>query len=310
MKANFKKNWRVYLGIIVGIAAIIFIYLQWDKITASLTTLKSANWLFIALSIVTFTGTVLAASVVIYSLRMVKQTKYSPILLAQASTLFLARITPASVGGLAAMARALVVQKHSVLQAGSVVAAGSIATFVGNVILSTIAILLFAGNVQFADLKIPIFIIWIALALIVVFIILMLIPKIRQKVKNGLKQLVQTLSVYKDNKKALVYAVFYGFLVTLFYGLTMMLVAYAVGVHLSLLAAIITISLGSLGVAVTPLPGGAVGAEAAIAATLSQFGVSSSDAIAIALVYRAVTFWLPLLPGFIASQYALKNKYL
>jgi uncharacterized protein (TIRG00374 family) len=94
------------------------------------------------------------------------------------------------------------------------------------------------------------------------------------------------------------------------YGSTMLLVAYSFGVELTMFAAIITISLGSLGVAVTPLPGGAVGAEAAIAATLVQFGVSADLAIAIALVYRAVTFWVPLLPGFIASQYALKKEYL
>lgn len=47
-----------------------------------------------------------------------------------------------------------------------------------------------------------------------------------------------------------------------------------------------------------PLPGGGAGfAEAAIAYTLHAVGVPLSEAIFAALVYRAVNFWLPLLPA-------------
>jgi uncharacterized membrane protein YbhN (UPF0104 family) len=41
-----------------------------------------------------------------------------------------------------------------------------------------------------------------------------------------------------------------------------------------------------------------------------QFGVSADIALAIAFVYRFVIFWLPLIPGYIASQYSLKKELL
>lgn len=310
MTNNLKKNWRLYLSMVVGIAAAVFIYLQWDSIRVSLNTLKGANFGYILAALVSFSFTVVSASGVIYMLRINKKTKYRPVLLVQVSTLFLARITPASVGGLAAMGRVLVTQGQTVVQAGSIVAAGGIATFVGNVILTSFALLLSANSVDLGNISIPNFIIYVFIAGAIIIGGLMLIKKIRVKVTRAIKDVISTIGIYKNRKKSLVAAVFFGFMVTLMYGITMLLVAQSLGVHLSLLAGIIVISLGSLGVAVTPLPGGAVGAEAALAAGLTQFGVSATDAIAIALVYRAVTFWIPLLPGFIASQFALKKEYL
>ena len=84
----------------------------------------------------------------------------------------------------------------------------------------------------------------------------------------------------------------------------------SVGVSLSFVAAIVTISLGTLGASATPLPGGVVGAEATLALTMTQFGVPPEKALAVAFIYRFITYWLPILPGYIATQYALKKKIL
>ena len=228
----------------------------------------------------------------------------------QVSTLFLGRITPASVGGLAAMGRVLFTQGHTVVQSGTVVAAGSIATFVGNVLLTIVAFLLSLGSVHLNTLHLPSFIVYVGIGVAVAVGILLCVPWVRKKIAGTVAEVVATLKNYEHKKGSIALAVLFGAIVTLCFSLTLMAAAKSLGVNLSLFAAIITVSLGSLGVAVTPLPGGVVGAEAALAATMVQFGVPSDVALAIAFVYRFVIFWLPLLPGYIASQYALKKQLL
>jgi uncharacterized membrane protein YbhN (UPF0104 family) len=49
-----------------------------------------------------------------------------------------------------------------------------------------------------------------------------------------------------------------------------------------------------------PLPGGVGGVEGGMIGAFSAFGVSTGLAVVAVLVYRAFTFWLPLVPGIVA----------
>ncbi len=309
-KAVKKINWRIIIGAFVSVMAVFFVYFQRDTIKKSIDALGEANWAYVFAAIIVYALTVVAAAALIYQLRLIEKIKYSSILIVQTSTLFLGRITPASVGGLAAMGRVLFTQGHTVVQSGTVVAAGGVATFAGNVLLTAVALLLSLNSVKLDTLKMPTFILYIIVGIVFTVVCLLFVKKIRHKIIQMFKEVVATLKNYEHKKGSVAMAVLYGAIVTFCFALTMMLAAKSLGVDLSLFAAIITVSLGSLGVAVTPLPGGVVGAEAALAATMVQFGVPSDVALAIAFVYRFVIFWLPLLPGYIASQYALKKQLL
>jgi undecaprenyl-diphosphatase len=52
--------------------------------------------------------------------------------------------------------------------------------------------------------------------------------------------------------------------------------------------------------AATPTPGGLGALEAALIAGLTGVGMESGAAVAAVLSYRLVTYWLPILPGWIA----------
>jgi uncharacterized membrane protein YbhN (UPF0104 family) len=43
--------------------------------------------------------------------------------------------------------------------------------------------------------------------------------------------------------------------------------------------------------------------EAALVASLTAVGVQTGPAVAGVLTYRLLTFWLPILPGFLALRY-------
>lgn len=51
-----------------------------------------------------------------------------------------------------------------------------------------------------------------------------------------------------------------------------------------------------------PTPGGLGAVEAALVAGLTAVGIGSTDAVAAVLAFRALTFWLPVLPGLIAFR--------
>jgi hypothetical protein len=49
-----------------------------------------------------------------------------------------------------------------------------------------------------------------------------------------------------------------------------------------------------------PMPGGVGGVEGGLIAAFLAFGVNFDQALVAVLVYRAVTFWLPMIPGVVA----------
>ncbi len=54
--------------------------------------------------------------------------------------------------------------------------------------------------------------------------------------------------------------------------------------------------LGTLG-SLLPLPGGIGGVEGGMIGAFAAFGVPGSQALIAVLAYRAISFWLPTLPG-------------
>jgi undecaprenyl-diphosphatase len=53
---------------------------------------------------------------------------------------------------------------------------------------------------------------------------------------------------------------------------------------------------------VTPTPGGLGGYEAALVAGLTRIGPTAGQAVAAALTFRLLTFWIPIIPGLIALR--------
>jgi uncharacterized protein (TIRG00374 family) len=64
--------------------------------------------------------------------------------------------------------------------------------------------------------------------------------------------------------------------------------------------------LGTLG-SLLPLPGGIGGVEGGMIGALAAFGVPGGRAVVGVLAYRAISFWLPTLPG-IAGYVALRSR--
>jgi uncharacterized protein (TIRG00374 family) len=80
--------------------------------------------------------------------------------------------------------------------------------------------------------------------------------------------------------------------------------AKAVGVHLSFVVILIIFTFGSGIRNITPTPGGLGGFEAGLIAGFVAYHVVSADALAAVLLYRLISYWVPLVFGLIAFIFA------
>jgi uncharacterized membrane protein YbhN (UPF0104 family) len=79
----------------------------------------------------------------------------------------------------------------------------------------------------------------------------------------------------------------------------------AFGGHPAVAVLVLGYFLGTLG-SLLPLPGGIGGVEGAMIGVFVAFGIGGGQAIVAVLAYRAISFWLPTLPG-VAGYLALRR---
>lgn len=98
--------------------------------------------------------------------------------------------------------------------------------------------------------------------------------------------------------------------VTLTYALALGACLRACGASAPLLN-VLAVYLGATALAVaSPTPGGLGALEAALVAGLTALRIPAGAAVAGVLVFRLLTFWLPIAPGFIAFRYLQSRKAL
>lgn len=85
-------------------------------------------------------------------------------------------------------------------------------------------------------------------------------------------------------------------------GLTLYLVFQAIGVDASLPGCFFAVVIASAAATIGPIPMGLGTFEAGMIAALRVFGAGLEDALTATLVYRGLSLWLPLLPGFVIIQ--------
>jgi undecaprenyl-diphosphatase len=90
--------------------------------------------------------------------------------------------------------------------------------------------------------------------------------------------------------------------VTLAYALTLSCCLAAFDAHLPLASAVAVYLAGAAVASISPTPGGLGAMEAALVAGLTAVGAPAGPAVAGVLAFRLLTFWLPILPGWLAYR--------
>ena len=149
----------------------------------------------------------------------------------------------------------------------------------------------------------------IAVALLVSLLVVVLVPKVHDRVVPGLKSALSGLwDVARDRRKRI--ELFGGNVGSeLTYALALGATCLAYGVHLNVAQLVFVNTSAAVLSGLIPVPGGIGAAEAAISAGLITMGVDESTAFAVALTQRLSTFYLPPIWGYFSLRWLERHGY-
>jgi undecaprenyl-diphosphatase len=296
------------LAFMLFVLLALYIFLpQISQFQTSIDALKSANKTFIVLAALSVCGAVTSAAGA-YKLLALKNINFSNTLLVEWAGMFVNRLLPAGIGGIGLFADYLHRKKHTVAEAATVVAINNFLTSLGHILL--LGGLLFAVPVVLHAPHIPQVSIWLWVCVGVAALGVLYARRHTHAIilTKFTRSIVGALVMYRKRlgKTGIAFICVLGN--TTFHTVAIWLSMKAFGVDLPFTVALLTLTGGVLVATVTPTPGGLVGSEAGLTATLIAFGVDDGIALAVALSYRFVSYWLPIIPGMVALVIARKRK--
>jgi glycosyltransferase 2 family protein len=149
----------------------------------------------------------------------------------------------------------------------------------------------------------------IGVALLVSAVVLLTVPKVRNKVLPEIKSAVAGLwSVARVRRKRV--ELFGGNVLSeLTYAIALGATCLAYGAHLNLAELVFVNTAAAVLSSVIPAPGGIGAAEASLSAGLIAVGVDESTAFAIAITQRLCTFYLPPIWGYFSLRWLSNRGY-
>jgi glycosyltransferase 2 family protein len=316
--APLEQLVRVRARTLVTIAALtaaFYVLLpQLADVGDSVDALGSADFWWLGVCLVMSVGTYVGAAIGL-SGGVPEHLPFGPNLAAQLASSFVNRVTPANVGGMALNLRFL--QKAGVAPAEAVtgiglnVAAGGLAHLVLFVMFVA-----WAGHGDSNSFQIPSSSkLLVAIAVVLAVVGLVALTRwgrrmLRTRVLTFLKQSVHTVVVLAHSPAKIIALVGGSFAISIAYicALAAAVAAFDGGVTFAQVGAVY---LGaSVIAAAAPTPGGLGAMEAALVAGLTGVGMEPSIAVAAVLSYRLLTYWLPVLPGWLCFHYLERRDFI
>jgi uncharacterized membrane protein YbhN (UPF0104 family) len=277
---------------------------QLANVDDSFHAIQDANWAWLAVCVVMSLLTYVASAIGLAG-GVAEHLPFGPNLEAQMASSFVNRVTPANVGGMALNVRFL--QKAGVPTTEAVTGVGlnSIVGAMVHIVL-LVVFLAWAGQGGGKGFSLPggtkvLVIIPVVLAIVGVGIATRRGRHLfRTRVLVFIKQAWIRIVVLSRSPVKLAELFGGSVAVTLAYIGALAAAVAAMHGHLTI-AEVGAVYLGaSIIAAAAPTPGGLGALEAAVVAGLTAVGMESGPAVAAVLSYRLVTYWLPILPGWVS----------
>ncbi|MFU8851201.1 lysylphosphatidylglycerol synthase domain-containing protein [Micromonospora sp. SL1-18] len=225
---------------------------------------------------------------------------------------FVNRVAPGAVGGFALSLRYLRRQGLPLPVAATTVAVDRAAGFLA-VALMLPALLPFArGSAEHLRAAVAgrgWIVLLVGLGLLALAVVVLATPRWRARARHAGGQAFDAVRLLVRSGRMLrLLAV--GLALTLAYATAFWLSLFAVGLppEPALVAPVVLVSVLGEGVATAaPTPGGLGATEAALVSGLLLYGVPAGTAVAGVLIYRLATFWLPVLPGYVALRLLVRR---
>jgi uncharacterized membrane protein YbhN (UPF0104 family) len=276
-----------------------------------LSTLKAADWRWAALALVLSAVTYLGAA---WSLSgyVPGRLKFGPLVLAQLAGSFVTLVTPAAVGGAALNIRYLQRRKIPAAVAAASVGLSQVVAFVLHLLLLVVFAAITGSQDQ--SLQPPTWVYFVIAALIIIVLTVVAIPAgrrlLRARLAPVLSQVVPRLLAVMQQPRKLAEGIGGALLLTGAYIFCLDACVRALGGSIPLASiAVVYLTGAALGSAV-PTPGGLGAVEAALSAGLTAAGLPGTIAVSAVLLFRTLTFWLPVPVGWGAFNYLERHEYI
>lgn len=308
LKKRLPWRWIINVTVLVMLAYII--YAQWNQFGDSLYLIKDFDLVWVLAGILAIFSTYLLAAFQYRALAL-KHIDLLPTWLVQQAGALANRILPAGLGGMGLSADYLHRKGHSIAGAGVVAGTNNLIGILMHIVLVGTVLLIGGSVLEFALPAIPSWVYAVGAGFgVVIIAIIAIFPKVRHWLRVAADDIKLSIKHYKKHPWRLGAAAVIALAVSMCFVSALHAAALALGVDLTFSQAVIVMTMGVLVGTATPTPGGVVGAEAGLATGLIAYGISSTNAIAIAILYRIISYWLPLIIGAIAFVIAQKKQYI
>ncbi|HVX24198.1 MAG TPA: lysylphosphatidylglycerol synthase transmembrane domain-containing protein [Candidatus Saccharimonadales bacterium] len=304
-----RASWRRWLIVLVLVAALYGLLPQLGSFHDSLHLLHQLQWGWAGWALLT-TLLTYAAAALTYCLLAFKPLPYARTLFVQPACMFINRLLPAGIGGIGANYVYLRKQRHNQAQAASMVAMNNLLGLIGHLLLVALLLVFFGSHIPTLHVATGNRQNFIRAAVVLGVLVLLALVVFRHRLARGGRAIWRQLLTYRRQPVRLSAALLSSVSLTLCNVLSFWLSAHALGVSLAFISALIIFTLGIVIGTAIPTPGGLGGVEAGLVAGLVAFHVPAAQALAVALVYRLISYWLVLVLGgglFVASH---RRKYL
>ncbi|WP_181787168.1 lysylphosphatidylglycerol synthase transmembrane domain-containing protein [Streptomyces phytophilus] len=299
---------RTLVSIIAGVFAAYFLLTQLTHVKID-DVLSQANWRWAALAALFSAATYLAAALSLLGF-VPERVPYGRTVLAQVAASFVKLVAPAAVGGVALNTRFL--QKSGVRPGLAVASVGASQLFgLGSHILLLLTFGYLTGTERTPSLSPSRTVIAGLLAAAVLILIITAVPFLRKAVSSRIRSLFagvvpRMLDVLQRPQK-LAAGIGGMVLMTLSFVLCLDASVRAFGGDLSFASVAVVFLAGNALGSAAPTPGGVGAVELALTAGLTAAGMPSDTALSAVLLFRLLTFWMPVLPGWLSFTHLTRK---
>ncbi|MCW2911350.1 MAG: integral rane protein-like protein [Actinomycetia bacterium] len=275
------------------------------------TLLSQANplWILVALGLSALTYVAAALSL---SGFVPGRLNFIRTMLAQLAGSFVTLVTPAAVGGAALNIRYLQRNKVPPAVAAASVGVVQVVAFVLHILLLVIFVAITGARSH--SLRPPTWVYFVIAGLVVAALGVAAVPQgrrlLRARLAPALGQVLPRLLEVLQQPRKLAEGLGGALMLTACYIVCLDACVRAFGGSLALTSAAVVYLTGSALGSLVPTPGGLGAVEAALAAGLTATGMAAATAVSAVLLFRLLTFWLPVPAGWGAFTYLRRRQAL
>jgi uncharacterized protein (TIRG00374 family) len=312
MKTTGKKaniSWfRLLLLILLAIFVFVIIS-QIDSLKGSINQIKTSQLGYDLLAVIAIIISYLFSSLTYYVIAL-KPIRYWRTVIVQLGINTVNRLLPVGIGAIGGNFLYLKKAGHSNVQAASVVFINNLLGFIGNLLLLG-TLLIFVPHAHFVHIASAGHVVGIIVfGSIVVSTAVLMVPRVRSRLIRATHNFLKQLKVYSRHKSKLPVGLICEIGLTLGSVMALSFSLKAVHGYLPLSSLMLAYSFAIWIGSIIPAPGGLGSVEAGLITALVTFGIRLDQALAAVLVFRLISFWLPLITGIPPLIWSRRKGYI